>query len=166
MEMRQRDVGASHIPAAAVLGARPRVPCGDTSLNTVPKPLSLRWVVVIRWSSGVLDDQARGQREPVERATSQPLPSPGLPDEVMRKPKLHGTDRVEAPQVLVTQLHTEGTKIVLKLGPRARPDDRQCALGRDPGDGALARGGARLYGNLFQCIEDGRLLRGVLGMEQ
>src|SRR5712691_8637929 len=166
MKMRQMDVCASPIPAAAVLGARPRVPCGDNRLNTLTQPLSLQWVVVLTWSSGVLDDRARGQREPVERAAGQPLPGAGLPDEVMRKPERHGADRVEAPQVLVTQLHIEGTEIVLKLGPRARPDDRQRALGCDPGDGELARGAARLRGNPFQRIEDGRLLRGVLGMEE
>src|SRR5439155_12159633 len=166
MKMRQMDVCASPIPAAAVLGARPRVPCGDNRLNTLTQPLSLQWVVVLTWSSGVLDDRARGQREPVERAAGQPLPGAGLPDAVMRKPERHGADRVEAPQVLVTQLHSEGAEMVLKLGPRARPDDRQRALGCDPGDGELARGGARLRGDPFQRIEDGRLLRGVLGMEE
>src|SRR5947209_724514 len=111
MKMRQMDVCASPIPAAAVLGVSPRVPCGDNRLNTLTKPLSLQWVVRTR-SSGVLDDRARGQREPVERAAGQPLPGAGLPDEVMRKPERYGADHVEAPQVLVTQLHIEGAEIV------------------------------------------------------
>ena len=82
----------------------------------------------------------------------------------MRKSHRHGANLIEATKLVFREADSEGAKIVIELGVRARSDDSYKLLGSDPCDSHLAGSGVSLFGNGKDFIENRRFLCGVLVM--
>jgi len=80
----------------------------------------------------------------------------------MRKSHRHGANLIEATKLVFREADSEGAKIVIELGVRARSDDGNKPLGSDPCDSHLAGSGASLFGSGKDFIENRRFLCRVL----
>src|ERR1700716_174566 len=86
--------------------------------------------------------------------------------QIVRETKRNGAHLIQSPDMIGRQRNIDGGELVVELSAAARSDDRSSAFGADPGDGDAACVRTRLFCDRLQHVDDGGLLRRVLGVKQ